>query len=273
MHDNEASNVLHPGRAAFDATAPDRAAVDLSTIALYNLDATYAVAVARAIPARLAPFRATIAALPAFDARHLDRLPVLADALEFAHATLTSRAQRVRNLPALSVEGYQLRTLLLAYGDILALKGRFPADVLARLREGTGYRDLIEDLNALIVLYGERLDSVGNGAPVTVADLNRTREIARLMSNELGADREIAISQDELTQERQKLAHLLLTAHRELRRAAEFIRYNDGDAAALVPSLYITGRGGRTKDVAPPTTPVNAPPTDPEDSPFADDGA
>jgi hypothetical protein len=271
MHDNAASTVPHPGRVAFDATAADRAAVDLSTIAPYNLDATYAVAIARAIPARLNPHRATIAALPSSDVRHLDQLPVYADALEFAHATLTSRAARVRALPELAAEAYPLRALLLAYGDLLALKGRMPADVLTRLRQGSGYRDLVEDLNTLLVLFGDRPDALGPGSPVGVDDLERARQLTRQLSDQLGTDRDLTLTQDELAQERRKIAHLLLTAHRELRRAVDYIRFHEGDAGALVPSLHLTGKPGRTKEDA-PASPVDAAPTDPDDSPFADNG-
>jgi hypothetical protein len=245
MHDEPPGATAHPGKAAFDAIADQRAAVDLKTAAPYNLDATFAVAQARGIAARLAPFRATIASLPIFDVGHLDRLPLYASALEYAHAAIVSRAAPARSLPELSNEAYPLRTLLLGHGDMLALKGRFPADVLARVRRGTGYRDLIEDLNALVVLYGERPEALSAGGPVGPEDLERARALARRMSDALSADDEVAASQRELLRERHKVAHLLVTATRQLRRVMAFIRFDEGDADALVPRLHVTAKPRR----------------------------
>lgn len=274
---NTSAATTHLGREAFDRLATLREAVDPAAATQYNLDATYAVAQARAIVGRLQAYRDTIKKLPGFDIGNLDRLGDYADALEFVHATLVTRAKRVRSLPELANEGYQLRTLLLAYGDLLVLKGTFPADVIARLREGTGYRDLIEDLNGLVVLYGEHPEALLAGAPVTPEQIARAGELARLMSDELGVDREANLTHDVLIKERIKIAHLLVTAHRELRRAMDYIRYHEGDASVLVPSLYVPSTGRKKKTDEPTLIEIHdslhapdQPHDHPHDNPFVD---
>ena len=231
------------GKAAFDRIASERAGVDLRAVPPNTLDASYAVLRARPIPKNLAPYRDVIAALPGFDIRHLDHFGLYTDALAYANATLVARADRVRDVPELAAEGYALRSVLFAYGELLALRGRFPASVIARLRPGTGYRDLHDDLHALVVLFAEHPDVLSSGAPVTTADVDRANELVQALGDALGADTEFALSQDELAQERHKIAHLLITAHRELRRAAVYIRYHEGDAVALVPSLRVVTKG------------------------------
>lgn len=262
-------------RAAFDRTASARAAVDVSSLPAYTLDAVHATAQALATARRVAPYRYGIAALPGFDIRHLDDLEDLANALLFAHVTLVARANRVRQLPTLAAEGHALRALLLAYADLLVLKGRTPAAPVARLREGSGYRDLVEDLAALVRILREVPDALGPGAPVTAAELDRAAGLAHAITLELGADSDPDLSHDTLLLERQKLGMLLSRAQAQLRRAMGYLRYDEGDAASLVPSLYVPkGRGRRSAaDEEPDSAPLPAAPgSDPTvsagDSPF-----
>jgi hypothetical protein len=245
MHDEPPGALAHPGKAAYDAIADERAAVDLTTALPYNLDAMFAAIQARGIAARLAPFRPTIASLPVFDLGYLDRLPLYASALEFVHSEIVCHVAPVRRLPELANEGYALRTLLLGHADLLSLKGGFPADVLARVRRGTGYIDLIEDLNVLVVLYGQRPDASVGGSPVGPGDVERAHALARQMSEELGDEHAAVASHRQLLQERHKVAHLLLTATGQLRRVMAFLRFDEGDADALVPSLHVTAKRRR----------------------------
>lgn len=261
-------------RAAFDNTASARAAVDVSSLPPYALDAVHASAQALATARRLAPYRSDIAALPGFDIGHLDQLEDLANALLFAQVTLVARANRVRQLPALATEGFALRALLLAYADLLVLKGRTPAEPVARLREGSGYRDLVEDLAALVRILREAPDAVSPTAPVTAGEIDRAAELVRAMTLELGADSDPDLPHHTLLLERQKVGMLLARAQGQLRRAMAYLRFDEGDAASLVPSLYVPkGRGRRTEEadepaeVAPlPGAPV--PTTAASDSPF-----
>jgi hypothetical protein len=265
----------HHGRAAFDATADVRAAVDVKVIPPYTLEALHAARQAAAIPARVEPFRVAIQEqLPRFNLVHLDRIGQYALALEYAHATLVARAQRVRLTPELAAEGYKLRALLFGYGELLALGGRFPADVLARLREGSGYDDLIEDLSALLVLYGERANTINDMSAVTPAHVARAKEVVAQLQAALVLDREIELSQTQLVGERHKIAYVLVNAHRELRRAMDYLRFYEGDAAVLVPSLYTPRRGAPTPsepEIADVHAALHAAPRHPEDSPFTDD--
>lgn len=258
-------------RAAFDRTASARAAVDVASLPPYTLDAVHAAAQALGTARRLAPYRAEIAALPGFDIGHLDALEDLANALLFAQVTLVSRANRVRQLPALAAEGYSVRALLLAYADLLVLKGRTPAEPVARLREGSGYRDLVEDLSALVRILREVPDAVGPGAPVTAAEVDRAAELAHAMTLELGADSDPDLSQHTLLLERQKLGMLLTRAQGQLRRAMAYLRHDEGDAASLVPTLYVTkprGRRAEEADEAAEVAPVAPEAAPSPDSPF-----
>lgn len=249
-------------RAAFDRTAPSRAALDLAQAPPYTLDAVHAAAQALGIARRLAPYRAAIAALPGFDLTHLDHLADYANGLLFVQWTLVARAERVRSLPGLAEEGYRLRALLMAYADLLVLKGEVAPDVVQRLREGSGYRDLVEDLGVLVTLLRERVEGAAPGAAVGPAELDRAREVTTAMTHALGVVAEPDLGHDALVTERRKLGVLLLRAQAQLRRAVAYLRFDERDAADLVPSLYVPSRrtGGtdasEVDDLAPVAAPV-----------------
>ena len=229
-----------PDRAAFDRTAPARAALPLDQAPSYTLDAVHAAAQALGIARRLAPHRDAIVRLPDFDLGHLDHLPDYANALLFVQWTLAARAERVRQLPALAQEGYQARDLLLAYAELLMLKGQVAPEVIKRLRLGAGYRDLVEDLGALVTLLR---DNVGrDGALASPDELAHAMDVAAALTVALGAGADPDLDRDTLVAERRKLGALLVRAQTQLRRAMVYLRFDEKDAAELVPSVYVPGR-------------------------------
>ena len=91
----------------------------------------------------------------------------------------------------------------------------------------------------------------------------------------------VDLTQADLLVERNKLGVLALASHREIRRSLEFLRFYEGDAASIAPSLYRPGKGNRPAAEEAPSlaahldghAPVgveadNAP-VDPADNPFA----
>lgn len=245
-------------RAAFDRTALVRAALDLGHAPPYTLDAVYAASQALGIARRLAAHRPAMACLPAFDLQYLDHLADYANALLFVQWTIAARAERVRQLPALADQGYQIRALLMAYTEVLELKGEVAPDVLQRLREGSGYRDLVEDLGALVTLLRDRPDA---GSLVAPSDLARALDVTTALTAGLGAAADPDLGHDTLLVERRKLGVLLLRAHAQLRRAMAYLRFDEQDAAELVPSLYVPSKRPNGADVAEPgpTAPAGAP--------------
>lgn len=243
-------------RAAYFRTAAQRDTVDLAHAPQYNLDAMYAAAQAQAMVRRLEPYRGALATLPGFDMAHLDGLADLASALVFVQATLVSRATRHRQLPALAAEGFELRAMMLTYCDLLALRNAISPKVVAKLREGTGYRDLIEDLAAIAVLLQNTPGAIGPTSAVTEAEVERAAEISRQMRLELGSDADPDLTHEDLIQDRRKLATLLLRSHDQLRRAMTYLRWSEGDAVALVPHLHVPQKNRRKKSTQDETDPA-----------------
>jgi hypothetical protein len=77
-------------------------------------------------------------------------------------------------IAALNKEGSELRGKLLLWAEPLAAAGHLPVEAVARIREGSGQKDLASDLTALGVLYRSYWATVAPLCPsVTEADLER----------------------------------------------------------------------------------------------------
>jgi hypothetical protein len=234
-------------RLAFDDTAPDRAAREVEDCRRYTLDAFFAAGRALWILPRVMPYRQRMLALPDYDLRHLDRFERYARALRFVETAILLRVRRTGQLPELAAEGWRLRALMMSYAEALSHKGRVAPELIVRLREGSGYRTLVEDLTVLVHELLAVEGGTGPGSPVTLEDLDRAAEIADELNVRVGNPAEIDATRATLVRERRKLGHLLVEAHDQLRRALGYLRWAEGDANTLVPSLYVLGRKRRTR--------------------------
>lgn len=236
---------------AFDRTAPDREATRLEDLPRSKIDPSFATGRALWIVPRVAPYRPLVLALPVFDIRPFDALEDRARALRFAHTELLRRSRPLRNLRALAQEGWRMRRQMMSYAEALSHKGRFAPELIARLRAGAGYLALVADLS---VLVGELRDLpaelIGPMAAVTRADLLRASEIADEISRQVGHT-EVDLGRKSLVEERRKLEALLLVSHGQVRRAITFLRWDEGDAARIVPSLHVPP-GSRKKKAGEP---------------------
>ncbi len=227
--------------AAYERTAPARAAMGPKDAPPFTLDAVFAVGRALQTAAAVGRYRDLLLALPGYDIAHLDGLEDLARALRFVDTELARRVRVKRELPALAAEGYALRGLLVEYLDLLSRRGRAHPRLVARLRGGSGYLDLVEDLNVLVAeLRDQPEEVVGDATVVTRAEVGRASELAHAILLRLGNPVEVDLPRARLLEERRKIGGLLLRAYRQVRRAMDFLRFDQGDAAELVPSLYVT---------------------------------
>ena len=272
-------------RESFDRTAPYRAAMKVADAPHYTLDAFYAAGKALWTLPRVMAHRPDLMTLPKYDIGHLDRFGDYARALRFVQTEILRRIQRSTQLPEVAAAGWQMRSMMMSYAETLSYKGHFAPELLARLREGSGYRDLVEDLSVLVrELQGLPESKIGPDAPVTPDDLKKAAELAHVINVQVGTGPEADLSQEELLGERQKLGGLLVTAHSQIRRGVSYFRWAEGDVNTLVPSLYVPPGHRKSTDPtteAPPdlaalhaqlhaaqTAAAPAAPVAPEDHPF-----
>lgn len=235
-------------RGAFDKTAAMRAAVKVDDLPSYGLDAFYAAGIALRTVPKIAKLRDDLRTLPKYDVAHFDWFDDLARALRFVQTEILRRIQRSAQLPQVATEGWKIRSLMMSYAETLSHKGAFAPELIVRLREGSGYRDLVEDLSVLVREFqGLPESKIGEDTAVTRADLTRASQIAHQINVQVGGDVG-AETQDELITERRKLGGLLLEAHSQIRRGVSFFKWAEADLNALVPSLYVPAGPRRPRD-------------------------
>lgn len=261
--------------AAFDRTAAQRAALAPEQVGQYSLDATFAVGRALQIHARLLTLRPEFAQLPGFDLAHLDGFEDLARGLRYANAEVQRRIQRMKETPALADKGFRLRAMMMAYLEAVAFKGAVDPALIARLKEGSGYRDLAEDLVVIAHELQSRPELIGPEALVNRKDVAEGTEIAHQLLVHLGSA-ELDAQHEGMLLARNRLGALLVRSHAQLRRAVDYLRFDQGDAADLVPTLFVPGGPRRPAGAAESAAELAAVhehlhATDPADSPFSED--
>lgn len=261
--------------AAFTAVQPEAAALDLASQPRYTLDAVYAVSIfhrAQAATAFLAP---EFAQLCPFNHRPLEQLPTYARALLHANGLVASHAALPSVFDAQVTEARAVRNVLLTSADLLVKRGRLSAAAVARIREGQGLRDLVEDLTALRLL----LASFAGGV-VESAELEQAASLSASLTEGLQVhNHDPALGP--LLEQRRRVAGLFLGAYAQLQRAVNFLRFDQGDSRKLVPSVYVPGVRPTNSDsadeapttpetpAAPVTTPRSPLPEEPSDRPFS----
>lgn len=107
-------------------------------------------------------------------------------------------------------------------------------------------RSLLEDVNGLVRAFREDAGALLGKSPVTREELDHAAELAARVIEAVGAKEQAPPETAEATLLRQRAFTLFTRAYDEARRAVSFLRWSEGDADIIAPSLW-AGRGGRGK--------------------------
>jgi hypothetical protein len=228
-----------------------------------NLDGTYAVTIVLGAAPRLQALRARMAQLgDEIDLALVDNAAALGYAFSYANADFVRATTPTESLPGLHDEGEKLRDLMLASKSVLEKHGLVQGDYLEGLKGPVGYRNLSHDLSALVRFYRDNWAQISGKTPLSLADVDRASIIAGRLLTGVSAKQGTPAEIDASALLRQQAFTLFVKAYDEVRRAVTFLRWKEGDADEIAPSIY-TGRnnGGRRK--SPPEVPVSElpPPT------------
>ena len=208
-----------------------------------NVDIPRAVSIAVGAVPHLAKMRDLAAKLPGFDIANCDRIGTYALAAWHAHLLALPEVAS-RQLAALLEEGKPIREHLLLAAELLAHKGYFDKRSVEAIRAGQGNLDAANDLVALSALFAAAWANIENRTTVTWEEVERAALLGPQILIALGErSMPMATEPGALTpnDRRQRAFTLFVRAYDECRRAATYLRWHEGDADELIPSLY----GGR----------------------------
>ncbi len=229
---------------AYAVTEREMQALAAERVGQVTTDIPTAVSLALgAIPSleSLVPAMKELLAKPPLD--EIARLHVRALATLYTHLQYVPKPKRLEEELE---EARVLREQLLASADAHVVHGQIDAESIARIREGSGHLDRANDLIALAALFQSAWEQVGAKTQITADQLERasalgTALIAELGSRALGGTGAMAGDMS-WSDRRNRAFRLFITDYDAIRRAVEYVRYHEGDAAAYVPPLHTRKR-------------------------------
>jgi hypothetical protein len=211
--------------------------------------------------------------LPKFDLDSVLEIRTYAAACLHAHLVATRRSAPDPILTAALAEGAKLRANLLKSAELLAHFGVFDAEHVAEIRSGMGHVDMANDLVQLAELYRKQWGAVKGLSPVKRQMVDRAAMLGLELHARLGARR---LADDPLANDggpqmaRSRAFTLLVRVYDQCRRAVTYLRWNEGDADSIAPSLYGRRRRRAAMDEVPDepsgSEPSDVSPTAPESS-------
>ncbi|HEU4534583.1 MAG TPA: hypothetical protein VFS00_10715, partial [Polyangiaceae bacterium] len=239
--------------AAFERQRPEREALDAAELGRITLHVPSAVTIALgALPnlERLLPEMA--ATLPGHHVAQIGRLRDYALAALYAHLVALRPPAAEARTQALLSEAAPLRENLLVAAETLAHFGLLDRARVALLRSGAGHLDTAHDLIELAALFRERWGELASRTPLAKADVDRAAALGPELVAALGMRKLGTEGAGETTPEadRARAFRLFARAYDECRRAVAYLRWHEGDADELVPSLFAMRRRGLLDDDA-----------------------
>lgn len=195
--------------------------------------------------------------LPMLDVDGLMKLPMLAEALLYAHGEAVRHGQPVKRaeMEAALVELQSLRESMLLQAEVLALVGLIPEARVAQIRAGKGLFDAAQDGVALADLYGAYRGQIAGKHPFAESQIARIAELGHGLMKVItpdGARASVSSAAAKAMDERDRIYSLLLQRHGELRRAGYYLFGDEIDEK--VPTLG--ARAGKRRE---PEAPLPAP--------------
>jgi hypothetical protein len=184
----------------------------------------------------------------------VDELVVVAHATKQADVELSAAAAS-SDLTAMEVELRAEHQLLFTDAQSLVNRKLLDAQRLEPARGALGYRQLIHTTLVLVSLLREKWSEISGSTPITEADLDRVEAKAQRMLTVLG-EREKGSTRMPALELRVRALSALIRHYDEVRRMITFLRWREGDADEIAPSLYTRKPGRRQQDDE-----VDTPPT------------
>lgn len=235
------STLPQPTEAA-DAFAKVKAEIDaLSTeeIRPVTVEIPFAVTIALGAVPRVSALRAEIVKkAPATPIAQIDGLETYAFAAYYAHLMSLPTPKTESETAKLVEAGRPLREDLLIAAEALAHRGLLDADLIAKIRSGSGHVDLAGDLIALGALFTATWNAVESKTAVSLEEVQRAAQLGTTLLVSLSRDALPSVNELTAAEVRARAFTLLLRSYDECRRAVHYLRFHEGDAHDITPSLF-----------------------------------
>ncbi|MFO0760915.1 MAG: hypothetical protein U0359_30845 [Byssovorax sp.] len=223
---------------AFAKVEPELAALGEADLAPIDLDISAAVTAVLAAAPKIREHRDAIAEeLPKLPIKAVDQLDTYALAAWYSNLAHTYAAAGPEAAKALVDEAAKLREGLLIAAEALAHRGLLNADVVAKIRKGSGHTDMANDLTTLATLFKSEWGKVSSKTAVEKSEIERAEELGPAVMIAV-AIRKTPGKHGDTEGQRARAYTLLMNAYDTCRRALAYLRWHEDDADSIAPSLH-----------------------------------
>lgn len=227
------------------AVEAEAEALPEDALLVVNLDIAAVVPVAHAAVPGLLVLRPALVRLPFFDQASVDKLPLYTDATWHAHGRVQRAASSVPPAGPVMEQAQRCQSSLdklRLHAAPLIEAGLLRAEVMSTLHKNPTYAQLALDTSSVVeALRGAWAELHGRTA-LRAEDLDAAALAASQLVHGLAERERAERVVTEAQAARQRCFTLFVRAYEEARRGVSFLRWREGDADEIVPSLYAVRR-------------------------------
>jgi hypothetical protein len=219
-----------------------------------NLDMHGAVTTVLGLLSEIGALRDRVRKLSELDQAVVDGLEEYALAAGEANSRYATAIAPHEDIVALNEEAIRLREILRSDATALATRGLIDPARIAQFKGLTGYKNVAFELIDWTNLLRDCWPTIRGKTALTVEEVRRAKDVAIRLVRATGQREQGPAVVAEASRLRQQALTLLMNSYDQVRRAVTFLRWNEGDADTIAPSLY-AGRQ-RSKATAPDSPPA-----------------
>ncbi len=248
-------------RDALDAVREEALALDPAALRPVKGDIPSATITVRgALPTlqRLRP--AVVAAFRELDLGAYDRLGLYTRALTQANGEYLATARRAAEVPPLLAELKKIRTTLLTDMQAAVRRALIDKSHLDNLRGANGAKNPATDVITLCALVRKQWPALTGRTGIDLGEIDRAEQLAEALQAALARAEHSDSAKVAAADLRQRVYTLFFNAYDEARRAIAFLRWREGDAHEIAPSLMaLRSKASRAKPQGEPAQQIPSP--------------
>jgi len=227
-----------PINAAFEKRLEEIQSIDDDALAPLNLDIRSAIITVFGALREIATHMNAISTLSFIDQDKIAGLTEYTMAAMEAQSRWVTAMTPPEDIVVLNEKALAMRSLLRSDARLLAKRGLIAPGCLASFKGHIGYKNVGFELIGWANLMRDCWSAIHDKTPTTVTEVQQAKDLGERLVYAAGCREQAPIIRAEAARLRQQAFTLMLNAYDETRRAISSLRWHEGDAETIAPSLY-----------------------------------